>query len=254
MQLSEYIRARRKNARVLLMTHIVVGYPNLQRSRELVDTMVAAGVDLIELQIPFSEPMADGPVILKANQTALKNGTKVADCFEFARDASKRHATPFLFMTYYNILHRLGLSAFAERARDAGVQGVIVPDCPLEEGAPCREALSARGVAPIQLFSPQTSDERLRQLGGVADGLVYVVTRKGVTGNTTAFSAEMNAYLARCREATSVPLAAGFGITSKSDVDFLVGKVDVAVVGSQTLRVFDDAGAAGVSELLSSLR
>ncbi|MEY4546600.1 MAG: trpA: tryptophan synthase, subunit alpha [Pseudomonadota bacterium] len=254
MQLSEYIRARRKNARVLLMTHIVVGYPNLQRSRELVDAMVAAGVDLIELQIPFSEPMADGPVILKANQIALKNGTKVADCFEFARDASKRHATPFLFMTYYNILHRLGLSTFAERSRDAGIQGVIVPDCPFEEGGPSRRALSAQGVAPIQLFSPKTPDERLRQLGDVAGGLVYVVTRKGVTGSTTAFSAEMNAYLGRCREATSLPLAAGFGITSKSDVDFLVGKVDIAVVGSQALRIFDDAGVSDVSEFLGSLR
>ncbi|HET9953596.1 MAG TPA: tryptophan synthase subunit alpha [Polyangiaceae bacterium] len=254
MQLSEYIRAQREKQRILLMTHIVVGYPNLERSRELVDAMVAAGVDLIELQIPFSEPVADGPVILRANQEALKAGTRVADCLEFARDVSTRHRTPFLFMTYYNILHRLGLRSFAEKTRAAGVQGVIVPDCPLEESAHCREALNERGIAPIPIFSPTSSDARLRQLGEVAQGLVYVVTRKGVTGASTDFSSELDAYLARCRAATKLPLAAGFGISSKAEVDFFVGKVEIAVVGSQTLRVLDRSGVSGVSEFLKSLR
>ena len=131
--IESYLRQRRKDKDILLMTHIVIGYPSLEASYEIVREMVAAGVDLMELQIPFSEPMADGPVILRANQDALAGGVRVRDCLEFARRAATEFPIPFLFMTYYNILFKFGVEAFADRMAAMGVQGAIIPDLPPEE-------------------------------------------------------------------------------------------------------------------------
>ncbi|MDH3452688.1 MAG: tryptophan synthase subunit alpha, partial [Gammaproteobacteria bacterium] len=131
--LEDYVRARRAQRDVLLMTHIVIGYPNLEQSMRTVEAMVQAGVDLMELQIPFSEPIADGPVILHANQKALTAGVTVEQCFEFAAEASRRFNIPFLFMSYYNILFRRGVQGFAKRMAEIGLRGAIVPDLPPEE-------------------------------------------------------------------------------------------------------------------------
>lgn len=254
MNLADYIFERRKQRDILLMTHIVVGYPSLAASHELVDAMVEAGVDLMELQIPFSEPIADGPVILHANQEALKQGIKVRDCFEFAAQVTRRHAIPFLFMSYYNVLFRRGLAAFAKQSADAGVRGAIVPDCPPEEAAEYVAAMREHELAPVFIFSPRTPAERMSRLGNAGDGLVYAVARKGVTGQDTEFSDDLAHYLARCRAATSLPLAVGFGLRSPADVDFLRGKADIAVVGSESLRLLDKSGVAAVGNFLATLR
>lgn len=254
MQLLESLKERRKQRKILLMTHIVVGYPNLTKSLELVDTMVRAGVDLMELQIPFSEPIADGPVILHANQAALKAGSTVEQCFTFAREVTKRYPIPFLFMSYYNVLFKRGVTRFVEESRAAGLTGTIVPDCPPEEGAEYVASTRAAGLAPIFIFSPRTSDARLAMLGRAGDGFVYAVARKGVTGSNTEFGSELTQYLARCRRATKLPLAVGFGLKSRSDVDFLVGKADIAVVGSESLRLLDQEGVSAVGDFLAGLR
>jgi tryptophan synthase alpha chain len=254
MELSERLKSRLKERRILLMTHIVIGYPDLETSLALVDSMVKAGVDIMELQIPFSEPVADGPVILHANQRALERGIKVDECFEFARQVTRRYDIPFLFMSYYNVLFKRGLTRFAEESKAAGIQGAIVPDCPPEEADEYASAMNAQGLAPIYIFSPRTSSERMCALGNASRGLVYVVARKGVTGSDTAFSREMDEYLARCRKATTLPLAVGFGVKDRSDVAYLEGKADIAVVGSQSLRVLEQSGVAGVTEFLRQLR
>jgi tryptophan synthase alpha chain len=253
MQLAESIRARRRERELLLMAHVVVGYPSLSASLELVDAMVSAGADLLELQIPFSEPIADGPVIASASQRALANGISVDDCLEFAARVTERHAIPFVFMSYYNILCRRGIERFVSQARDAGLSGVIVPDCRLEDSAAYVAAMREAALAPIFLLSPRTPDERLRALGHAGDGLAYAVARKGVTGAKTEFSSELEGYLARCRRATELPLAVGFGLESAADVRFLVGKADVAVVGSQALRVMEERGIAAVAEFVAEL-
>jgi tryptophan synthase alpha chain len=254
MQLLESLKERKKQRKILLMTHIVLGYPNLEKSLELVDTMVRAGVDLMELQIPFSEPIADGPVILHANQAALKAGITVERCFAFAREVTKRYPIPFLFMSYYNILFKRGLRQFVADTRDAGLTGAIVPDCPPEEGEEYVANMRANGLAPIFIFSPRTSDARLASLGRAGDGFVYAVARKGVTGSATEFGEELEQYLARCRRATELPLAVGFGLKSRADVDFLIGKADIAVVGSESLRLLDQGGVNAVGEFLAGLR
>ena len=139
--LEHYLRERLKEKEILLMTHIVLGYPDFEASMEIVESMVAAGVDLMELQIPFSEPIADGPVILQANQQALAAGASVQKCLDFGREAAARFKIPFLFMSYYNILYQYGVDRFAAEMKDSGLQGAIVPDLPPEEGAEYLQAM-----------------------------------------------------------------------------------------------------------------
>jgi tryptophan synthase alpha chain len=236
------------------MAHVIVGYPDMPTCADLVDTMVAAGVDLLELQIPFSEPLADGPVIAQACQRALQNGVTIDDCFEFASRVAQTHSIPLLFMSYYNILCQRGLGRFARDARASGVAGAIVPDCPLEESHEYVAAMRASSLAPIFMLSPRTPDERMRALGQAGDGLVYAVARKGVTGLRTEFSTDLARYLERCRRATELPLAVGFGLESKADVAFLAGRADIAVVGSQALRLLEESGVAAVGRFLADLR
>jgi len=252
--LETYLKERRKEEDILLMTHIVAGYPDWDACSDMVAAMVDAGVDLMELQIPFSEPIADGPVILKANQEALERGVTVARCLEFGREMARRHDIPFLYMTYYNILLRRGVAAFVQEMADAGIRGAIVPDLPPEEGADYLNAMADHGCHPIFIFSPTTSEERLRYLASVASGFVYCVARKGVTGMDTRFSDELSAYLDRCRKATDLPLALGFGVKDKADVDFLKGKADIAVIGTQTLRLVEEQGVAAVGDFIRGLR
>jgi tryptophan synthase alpha chain len=236
------------------MTHLVLGHPDFDTSLRLVDSMVSAGVDLIELQIPFSEPIADGPVILRANQEALSAGSSVERCFELAAEVARRFDIPFLFMSYFNILFKRGVPGFVASMQQAGLRGAIVPDLPHEEGAEYLQAMAEHALDPIFIYSPNTRDERLKSIAEHARGFVYCVARKGVTGSQTAFSDELSDYLARARAATTLPLAVGFGVKEKSDVDFLRGKADIAVVGSETLRVLANGGVQAVGPFLQGLR
>ena len=251
--LEQYLRARREQRDVLLMTHIVIGYPSFEDSMRTVSAMVEAGADIIELQIPFSEPIADGPVILHANQKALAAGSTVARCLEFAGEAAARFDIPFLLMSYYNILYQYGVGAFVKRMAELGIKGAIVPDLPPEEAGEYLTAMAEQGLDPIFIFSPNTPQERLDYIARYARGFVYCVARKGVTGAETDFSTELSDYLQRCRRATRLPLAVGFGVKDAADVRFLSGKADIAVVGSQTLRVLDEQGVSAIGDFVSGL-
>lgn len=252
--LEKFIGEKKTKRDILLMTHIVMGYPDFDDSLRVVESMVEAGVDLMELQIPFSEPMADGPVILRANQRALEAGSTVERCLRFGEEVSRRFDIPFLFMTYYNILFKYGMGPFAERMAASGLRGAIVPDLPPEEAADHLAAMEQQGLDPIFIYSPNSSDARMRLIAEHARGFVYCVARKGVTGAATSFSEELDAYLARCRAATDLPLALGFGVKDAGDVDFLRGRVDIAVVGTQTIRVLEEQGVGAVKGFIRSLR
>jgi tryptophan synthase alpha chain len=252
--LERYLRRRSKEQGILLMTHIVIGYPDFDTSLRLVEKMVATGVDLMELQIPFSEPIADGPVILKANQEALTHGSTVERCFELAGHVASLFDIPFLFMSYYNVLFRRGVAAFAEQMRSHELRGAIVPDLPPEEAEEYVAAMRANALDPIFIFSPNTPSERMKKLATFGRGFVYCVARKGVTGSATEFSSELSDYLGRARAATTLPLAVGFGVKERRDVDFLRGKADIAVVGSETLRALASGGVDAVGRLLAGLR
>ena len=251
--LAAEIDKRKAKRDILLMSHIVLGYPSFDTCRGIVEQMVEAGVDLMELQIPFSEPIADGPVILHANQRSLAAGATVDRCFELAARLAREFPIPFVFMTYYNIVLQRGLERFARETRDARLHGAIVPDVPFEEGAELLAAFDAHRIDPIFIYSPSTSEARMQAIASRARGFVYCVARKGVTGANTEF-ASLDAYLARCRASTRLPLALGFGIKSRADVAQLIGKVDIAVVGTETVRVVDQDGVQAVADFIRSLR
>jgi len=252
--LEEYINNRVKEKDILLMTHIVLGYPSLDDSFKIVEAMVAAGVDLMELQIPFSEPIADGPVILRANQASLAAGTTVRECFDFAKTVTSTFGIPFLFMSYYNILYQYNIERFADAMVKAGIKGAIVPDIPPEEGSDYIAAMKHRRLSPVFIFSPTTPEGRMRYIAENGGGFIYCVARKGVTGDNTDFSTTLDDYLSTCRSATSLPLALGFGVKDKADIDFLRGKVDIAVIGTQTIRIVEEKGVSSVGDFISGLR
>jgi tryptophan synthase alpha chain len=252
--LESYLRKKLKEKDILLMTHIVLGYPSFDDSLTLIETMVESGVDLMELQVPFSEPTADGPVIMRANQKALKCGATVEGCLNLAEKAARTFDIPFLIMSYYNIPFKYGLERFITAMSHCGLRGAIIPDLPPEEGRAYLDAMDARNLAPILIFSPTTSFDRMRYIASNGRGFIYCVARKGVTGEKTDFSDKLATYLGKCRQSTSLPLALGFGIKEKSDIDFLKSKADIAVIGSQTIRVMEQKGVASVGDFIHSLR
>ena len=252
--LEENIRTLLQERKILLMTHLVLGYPSFEVNREVIRQMVKNGVDMIEMQIPFSEPVADGPMILKANQDSISRGVKLAQCLEFAAEITAEFHIPFLFMTYYNILYKYGIAEFLDRAYDINIQGFIIPDLPPEEGKEFIEQVKSRNMAPIQVFAPTSTKERMQLLAQNGAGFIYCVARRGVTGKKTDFDQDFNEYIARCRSATSLPLAVGFGIRSREDVGFLTGKADIAVIGTETIRLVNEKGAEAVGPFIASLR
>jgi tryptophan synthase alpha chain len=252
--LEQELKQRLQQKKILIMTHLVVGYPSLTVNREVIRQMAEAGVDCIELQIPFSEPIADGPVILKANQQSLDQGITVETCLRLGQEmAAAFPQVRFLFMTYYNIVFKYGESAFRRRTRDIGLCGTIIPDLPPEEGHSYLAASKELGLAPIQFFTPTSSDERMRQVAAQGAGFLYCVARRGVTGKQTTFDHSLDHYLARCRRATTLPLAVGFGISNREDVAMLAGKADMAVIGTATIKLVDARGPSAVGPFIAGL-
>lgn len=254
MVLESYLRKRLDEKDILLMTHIVLGYPTFDDNIRIIEAMVAAGVDLMELQIPFSRPTADGPVITRANQQALKGGATVKNCFNFVEKVARTFDIPFLMMSYYNIAFRYGVEQFVTSMSHCGLRGSIIPDLPPQESHTYLDAMNAHNLAPILIYSPSTSLDRMRCIASSGRGFIYCIAREGLTGENTDFSEELVPYLKKCRKSTSLPLALGFGIKAKSDIDFLKGKTDIAVIGSQTIRVMEQEGITSVGEFIRRLR
>lgn len=254
MDLEKELKNRLAAKPILLMTHLVLGYPSLAVNREVIRQMGENGVDCIELQIPFSEPIADGPVILKASQQSLAQGISVEECFRFGQEmAAAFPEVRFLFMTYYNIVFKYGEESFLQRTRDIGFCGTIIPDLPPEEGQTYLERSKNLGLAPILFFTPTSTDERMRTVAAQGAGFIYCVARRGVTGQQTAFDDTLNQYLARCRRATDLPLAVGFGISNHADVALLTGQADMAVIGTATIKLVDAQGPAAVGPFIAGL-
>ena len=254
MTLEQQLRDQKKTKDILLMTHIVLGYPSFEDNMAVIDAMVENGVDCIEMQIPFSEPMADGPVILKANQDSLASGTTVEACFNFAEKVIAKHDIPFLFMTYYNIIFKHGEEAFFKKSAEIGIKGFIVPDLPPEMGSDYLRLAAKYDIAPILIYAPTSTDKRMAELAEKGSGFIYCAARRGVTGKKTALGDDFEEYLGRCKHATQLPLAVGFGIQDKDDVTALIGYADMAVIGSQTIKLVDKEGPEAVGPFIAGLR
>jgi tryptophan synthase alpha chain len=217
-----------------------IGYPERGAAERLVPALLEGGFDLIELGIPFSDPLADGVTIQRASQRALDNGTTLADCFAAVR-AMRREGVgaPLLFMTYFNPLLAMGLDRFAGAAAEAGLDGVIVPDLPPEESDELLRVLAPAGIDPIFLVAPTSTPERLAAVAARARGFVYCVSLTGVTGAREQVSATLPEYLARVRAVIDLPLAVGFGISRPEHVAALRGHADGAIVGSAIIDLME---------------
>ncbi len=253
MGLQAYIAERKQNKDLLVMAHVVCGYPSFAENMQELEIMAEAGVDLVELQFPFSEPNADGPLFVKANEESLKSGTSVEQCFEFMREVTARFPFKVLMMGYYNTVFKMGEARFIERLVDAGGVGYILPDLPVEEAGNLHRLSEQAGVEPIILMTPTSSDKRLAQLGAASCGMVYVVARKGVTGSKTDMGDDVVALIERCRQHTKVPIGVGFGVSNRQDMDFLRGHADLAIVGTAALRTWEQSGADGLRKFFAEL-
>lgn len=243
------LRARPKRAAPALMTHVVLGYPNLKESINIVRAMADSGVSCIELQIPFSDPMADGATIMAANEAALETGLSVSDCFRAAEQLAEKISVPLIFMSYFNILfrHPGGVKGFCRAAAAAGVQGLIVPDIPPEEASDryWQEA-KAQGVIPIPVVAPTSGLSRLKKVHEVAkQGFVYCVSTTGTTGARRELPKELPSYLSSVRKIFNLPIAVGFGISSRKQVEQLSGIADIAIVGSAMIDAINKGPASG---------
>jgi len=184
----------------------------------------------------------------------LSDGVRVAECLDLAESAAQRFDIPFLFMTYANIPFKYGMSRFADHMARIGIRGAIIPDIPPEEGEEYLEAMQRHQLAPVFIYSPTTSPDRMALIAKHARGFIYCVARKGVTGQATDFSSRLDAYLNTCRQATDLPLALGFGVKQREDVEFLKGRADIAVIGTETIRRMKAQGIAAVGDFIAGLR
>jgi len=228
----------RDEGRPALITLVVPGYPGPQETDAVFDAMVDGGADIVEVEIPFSDPLADGATIQHVVFDALAAGVTPADCIEFVRRARGRHPrTPIVFMSYLNPVLAYGLQRFAKDAAAAGADAVILTDLPPEEAAAAKGALNAAGLDLIFLAAPTSGDERLRLIGGQAGGFVYCVSVAGVTGARAELPPGLPEFISRVRSCTNLPLAVGFGISRREHVAALVGVADGVVVGSAIMDV-----------------
>jgi tryptophan synthase alpha chain len=235
------------------MAHAVAGYPSLDANRVMLECMEEVGVDIVELQMPFSEPIADGPVFVKANQEAIHAGMRRDAYFDLIHHAARQCSFPVLFMGYYNSIFRLGEEEFCRRLGEAGAAGFIVADLPPEEGKRLSESGKARGLDCVLIMAPTNPDERLAFLAREARGLVYCVARKGVTGKRTDLSSGVTEFLSRVRRVTSLPLGLGFGLKTPEDVRSVCGTADVAIVGTACLEAWERGGVDGYRRFLKDL-
>jgi tryptophan synthase alpha chain len=247
--LSEAVRAASRDGEPALVAFLTAGFPSKDRFREHLQA-VAAGADVVEIGVPFTDPMADGVTIQRSSHAALAQGVNLR--WIFSELEATRVKAPLVLMSYLNPLLAFGLGKLADAAARANVAGFIVPDLPLDEGADLRTALDAKGVAMIQMVTPVTKPERLKQLCEASQGFVYAVTMTGTTGKNVSIPTEVVSYLDRVRSLAKTPVCAGFGIRSREQVELLRGHVDGVVVGSALVEVLERGG--NPTEWLGTLR
>lgn len=235
-------RQAKREDRAALMPYLPLGYPTPAASLEMVKASFAAGADLLELGIPFSDPLADGPTIQHATHVALQQGMNVHRCLEAVKAVRAHGVTiPLLLMGYYNPILSYGEEAFCRRCHEVGTDGLIVPDLPPEESGPLEQACRKYGLALIHLLVPTTPPARVRTVTERTQGFVYLVTVTGTTGARDALPADLTEFIARVRKVTDKPLAVGFGISTPDQAGQVAGIADGVIVGSAIVRL---AGAA----------
>ncbi len=260
MRLREITESTRAAGRKALVPFFTAGYPDEATCLRLLATAAAAGCRVIEVGIPFSDPMADGPVIQASSERALAQGMTLRRALDLIERASVAGAAPapagFVVMSYLNPILQMGVAAFAERAARAGVAGVILPDVPLEESGELRPALARAGIALVDLVAPTSGDERVAAIARQAEGFLYLVSLTGVTGVRAGLAAGLADFIARVRRASGLPLYVGFGVSTPEQAAEVARAADGVIIGSALIRLIQaapdqEAAVAAVSGCLA---
>ncbi len=251
--------ARAKAAgRAALMPYFTLGYPNPEASLSVIEAAASAGADLLELGVPFSDPLADGPTIQRSTQVALEHGLTLAGCLEMTRTLRRRGVRqPLLLMGYYNPILSYGLERLVHEAAQAGASGCIIPDLPLEEAGELESALKEAGLALVFMLAPTSTPQRIAAAAQHAVGFLYLVSLTGVTGARAGLPEGLAEFIGRVRQATPAPLAVGFGIASPEQARLIGALADGVIVGSALIHAVDGAPAnpaAAAAEFVSGLR
>jgi tryptophan synthase alpha chain len=232
----------REERRVGLVTYVTAGDPSVERTADILTALDRAGADVLEVGVPFSDPLADGPVIQRACERALAAGATLDRILGVIAGVRSSVRAPIVLFSYANPIYRMGFGTFAARAASAGVDGVLTLDIPVEEAGPIRDALLEHGLDPIYLLSPTTTPERVRTAGELGRGFLYLISRAGVTGVRETLPAGLPEMAARVRAASRLPLAVGFGLSRPEHIRAVAGMADAAVVGSALVSVVAEAG------------
>jgi tryptophan synthase alpha chain len=240
-----------------LVVYLTCGDPTLEVSRDVALAAIGAGADVIELGVPFSDPVADGPVIQRASERALKHGTDLAGVLDIARQIRQQSKAGLIIFSYLNPVLQFGLEKFCATAKDAGVDGALVTDLPVEEAHDYLRMMKAHKLAPVFLAAPTSTDERLRAVAKNSRGFVYAISRTGITGTRQEVAGDAQSLVQRLRAFTKLPIAVGFGVSTPEQFAEVGEFADAAVIGSAIVqRIEQNAGreAAAVAEFLQSLR
>lgn len=251
--LERALTERKSSGHKLFVPYLTAGLPSPQRFVDLVGTL-ASGADAVEVGIPFSDPVMDGPVIQEASSRALEAGMTGKASLALIKETVRHTGARIVAMTYYNPIHRMGTREFARAAADAGVTGVIVPDLPLEEGGPLREALTAARIALVQMTAPTTPSGRLAALASASQGFVYAVSRLGVTGEREDVHEAARALVERIRPHTGLPVLLGIGISTPDQAREAASVADGVVVGSALVKKVLGGDTSGAARLASEMR
>jgi tryptophan synthase alpha chain len=258
-RISKRFAALRASGELGIVAYITAGDPSLDATLKFVLVLAEAGADVIELGVPFSDPLADGPTIQRASERALKAGTKLAGVLDLVRRVRQSSQVPLVLFSYYNPILQMGLEKFASAAESAGADGVLVTDLTPEESEDYRRILAAHHLDTIFLGAPTSTDERLAKIAACSSGFLYLISRTGVTGAKDALPDDLPALLRRARSVTQLPIAVGFGISLPGHVSVLGGLADAAVIGSALVSEIEkamsvEATAAALSERVRSLK
>lgn len=260
-RISDTFQRLAAEGRAALIPYITAGYPDLATTAALLPALVASGADLVEIGIPFSDPLADGPTIQSAGQQALAAGTTIADIHTLVKTLREQGlAAPMLYMVYYNCVFRHGDERFVTEAAEAGVDGLIVPDLPLEEADGLEKVTRAAGLDLIYLLAPTSTDDRIAATAKRARSFIYCVSVTGVTGARDTLPPTIRPFLARIRQQTDVPLAVGFGVSTPEQAGEVAALADGVIVGSALIDRITRAARNGgdsvqaASEYMKSLR
>lgn len=254
MKLAEKLQACKLAGRKGLIIYITAGYPDYDTTVEAVKAIEAAGADLVEIGLPFSDPMADGPIIQRAATEALATGATVGKTLELITRLTRETTIPLAIMTYYNIVLQYGIEKFAADFAKSGISGLLLPDLPIEEATVASSACRQAGIDLINFIAPTTTPERLQRICSQASGFIYCVSTTGVTGVRQLDYNGLAPLLTEARKVTSVPLAIGFGIGSPEAACQAAKHADAVIVGSAVVERLGSQGVAAVREFTAALR